>query len=155
MMILQAREFWAEVIASSVDGILFLNDEMTKEVYETIQDTPVPVLFVNALAKGEEFGSVGIDYQGCAFEITEEMIRRGNKDILFVSNERVYSVNVLMEKGYQKAMEANGLEPKIIYSSGDLSINEQFSTLSKYVLEGNVSSGLYGILFITFFKKGN
>lgn len=133
----QAREFWAEVIASSVDGILFLNDEMTQEVYETIQDTPVPVLFVNALAKGDEFGSVGIDYQGCAFEITEEMIRRGNKDILFVSNERVYSVNVLMEKGYQKAMEANGLEPKIIYSSGDLSINEQFfkEYLSKHVPE--------------------
>ncbi len=122
----RAKDFWAEVIASSVDGILFLNDEMTQEVYELVKNTPVPVLFINSVAKGEQFGSVGIDYQGCAYQITEEMIRRGNKDILFVSNERVYSVNILMEKGYHAAMVANGLEPKIIYSSGELAVNEKF-----------------------------
>ena len=37
------EDLWGEVIASSVDGILFMNDEMTKETYRQVEYTPVPV----------------------------------------------------------------------------------------------------------------
>lgn len=118
------KELWSEVIASSVDGILFLNDEMTKETYDIVKHTPVPVLFVNSVAKSNHFGSVGIDYQGCAYNTTQEMINRGNKNILFISTERVYSVNKLMEQGYRQAMEENSLQPRLVHVSGDIHYNE-------------------------------
>jgi len=125
-----ASEVWSEVIASSVDGILLMNDEITKETIEHIRNTPVPVVFVNQISPTEEFGSVGIDYEKCAYDITKEMISRGNKDIMFISTEHKYTVNELKERGYRRAMEEAGLDANIVRSSGDLSINEpQFTEI--------------------------
>lgn len=117
-------ETWREVIASSVDGILFMSDEMDDETYEQIENTPVPVIFVNAISKNPNYGSVSIDNEGCAYKITQEMINRGNKDILFIGTEHNYAVNNLKESGYLRAMKDAGLVPKIIKSTGDIDKNE-------------------------------
>ena len=117
-------EVWSEVIASSVDGILLMNDEITKEAIDHIKYTPVPVVFVNMLSPVDDFGSVGIDYENCAYGITKEMIARGNKNIMFIGTEHKYTVNELKEKGYRKAMIESGLPLNIIRSSGDLKLNE-------------------------------
>lgn len=117
-------ETWSEVIASSVDGILFMSDEMDDETYEQIANTPVPVIFVNAISKNSQYGSVSIDNEGCAYNITKEMINRGNKKILFIGTEHNFAINSLKEQGYVKAMNEAGLSPKIIRSSGDINKNE-------------------------------
>lgn len=115
---------WSEVIASSVDGILFMNDEMTNEVYEEIEHTPVPVIFINAVSKNEQFGSVCIDNEDCSYKITKEMISRGNKKIYFIGTEHKYAINELKEIGYKRAMQEAGLMSKTFYSSGDITTNE-------------------------------
>lgn len=123
-------EVWSEVIASSVDGILLMNDEITKDTIEHVKYTPVPVVFVNMVSPTEEFGSVGINYENCAYEITKEMINRGNKKIMFIGTEHNYTVNELKEKGYQKAMDEAGLKVNVVRSSGNLKINEpQFASI--------------------------
>ena len=121
---------WSEVIASSVDGILFMSDIVTDEVYQQIENTPVPVIFVNGYSKNPKLRSVCIDNEECSYQITKEMIDRGNKKIIYISTEHLYSVNELKEEGYKRAMIEAGFEPTIIKSSGDLSINEsQFVTI--------------------------
>ena len=45
------RDFWGEVIASSVDGILFMNDEMTKEAYQQIEHTVFQLYLFNSLSQ--------------------------------------------------------------------------------------------------------
>lgn len=120
------RELWSEVIASSVDGILFMSDEMTKEIYQQIEYSPIPVVFVNSLSKKDTIGSVGVDYEECAYNITNEMIKRGNKKIVFIGTEHKYTLNEMKQQGYVHAMQDNNLEPKCIYSSGNISTNEVF-----------------------------
>lgn len=120
------KEMWGEVIASSVDGILFMSDEMTKEIYQQIEYAPVPVVFVNSLSKKDTIGSVCVDYEECAYNITKEMIERGNKNIVFIGTEHKYALNEMKQKGYVNAMKDNNLEPKCFYSSGDIHINEGF-----------------------------
>lgn len=120
------RELWSEVIASSVEGILFMNDEMTKEIYQMIDYTPVPVVFVNALSKKDTIGSVCVDYEECAFDITNKMIEKGNKNIVFVGTEHKYTLNEMKQKGYVRAMTEAKLEPKLYYSSGDIAKNEKY-----------------------------
>ena len=120
------RELWSEVIASSVEGILFMNDEMTKEIYQMIDYTPVPVVFVNALSKKDTIGSVCVDYEECAFDITNKMIEKGNKNIVFVGTEHKYTLNEMKQKGYVRAMTEAGLEPKLFYSSGNIPMNEKY-----------------------------
>ncbi|MDD3348571.1 MAG: LacI family DNA-binding transcriptional regulator [Bacilli bacterium] len=122
----QERDLWGEVIASSVDGILFMNDEMTKEAYQQIEYTPVPVVFVNSLSQKDTIGSVCVDYEQCAYEITKTMINRGNKKIVFVGTEHKYALNEMKQKGYVRAMQEMGLPVDIIYSSGDINKNELF-----------------------------
>ena len=129
------RELWSEVIASSVEGILFMNDEMTKEIYQMIDYTPVPVVFVNALSKKDTIGSVCVDYEECAFDITNKMIEKGNKNIVFVGTEHKYTLNEMKQKGYVRAMTEANLEPKLYYSSGDIAKNEKYFT---ELLDNNV-----------------
>ena len=118
------KELWSEVIASSVDGILFMNDEMDKEAYQLIENTPVPVVFVNALSKNRGIGSVTIDNEECAYELTKEMINKGNKDILFISTESFYAINDQMLNGYKRAILESGLKENLLLSSGKIHINE-------------------------------
>lgn len=121
----QEQELWSEVIASSVDGILLMNDEMTPETFKLIQNTPVPILFVNAVPQTDQFGSVCINNEECGYNITKQMINKGNRDIMFIGTEHKYTVNDLKLKGYMKAMEEYNLPINIVYSSGDIHINEK------------------------------
>ena len=122
----QQEDLWGEVIASSVDGILFMNDEMTKETYRQVEYTPVPVVFVNSLSQKDTIGSVCVDYEDCSYSITKEMINRGNKKIVFVGTEHKYTLNEMKERGYKRAMNEAGLTPEVIYSSGNIDKNEVF-----------------------------
>ena len=89
------KNLWGEVIASSVDGILFMNDEMKKEIYQMVEYAPVPVVFVNSLSKKDTIGSVCVDYEECAYSITKKMIEKGNTIVVIEHNlEDVYEVEV-------------------------------------------------------------
>lgn len=118
------KELWGDVIASSVDGILFMNDEMSDEVLELVDASPVPVVFVNAMAKSKQYSSVAIDSEDCSYNITKQMIEKGNKKIVFITTSHFFSINELKVKGYKKAMKEAGLEPVIIDSTGKLDQNE-------------------------------
>lgn len=121
---------WGNVVASSVDGILLMSDELDEDIYKQIENTPVPVIFVNAQSRNPKFGSVTIDNHASGYHITKEMISRGNKKILFIGTEHNYTINEAKEKGYQKAMSEAGLQQRIIKSTGDVDVNEiQFSQL--------------------------
>lgn len=129
------KDVWGNVIASSVDGIILMNDEMSPEVYDMIKFTPVPVIFVNAFSRQQEFGSVGVDNEKCSYELTKEMISKGNKKIVFVSTNHSYVVNEQREKGYNNAMIEAGLKPEIFKTTGLLSQNE--IDFEKYLSSNN------------------
>jgi len=67
-----------------------------------------------------------VDYEEAAYHITTEMIKRGNKKIVFIGTEHKYALNEMKQKGYAHAMQDNNLEPKFYYSSGNININEGF-----------------------------
>lgn len=120
------KDLWGEIVASSVDGILFTSDEMTKEVYQMVEYSPVPVVFVNALSKKDTIGSVCVDYEECTYDITKKMIDKGNKNIIFVGTEHKYTLNEMKQKGYLRAMNDANLTPRLCYSVGDISKNEVY-----------------------------
>ena len=120
----EEKELWGDVIASSVDGILFMNDEMSEEVLELSNASPVPVVFVNANANSKQYCSVSIDNEECAYNITKQMIEKGNKKIVFVTTSHFFSINELKVKGYKRAMEEAKLPYEVIDSTGKLDQNE-------------------------------
>ena len=115
------------VAAEQVDGILFLNDELDaarkKEAMDCIKEAQIPVVLSNVIYEEEDIPSVAIDYETATYEITKRMMASGRKDIYMFSTVRRYSINNKKVAGYVNAMTEAGLEPKILRTSGDVSIN--------------------------------
>ena len=128
------KELWGDVIASGVDGVLYINDELTNEHLELIMEASVDVVLTNTICNDPGVPSVSIDYVKAAYDITKEMIARGNKKIWMITSIRKYMVNDLKVQGYNKAMQEAGLEPKVIPVSGKTELNE--ATYREILSEG-------------------
>jgi LacI family transcriptional regulator len=118
------RELWGDVMASGVDGVLYINDEITEEHLDILSEVSVDVVLTNTVCKEPSFPSVAIDYKKAAYDITKEMISRGNKKIWMITTIRKYMVNDLKVEGYQKAMEEAGLQSYVLQVSGKTELNE-------------------------------
>ncbi|MGD9909126.1 MAG: LacI family DNA-binding transcriptional regulator [Candidatus Izemoplasmatales bacterium] len=121
-------EMLKEVVASQVDGILYLNDEINEVQYNmlnVIQDEyKVPIVLANTLYPYDnKLVTVCIDYFKAAYELTKRLVEEGRKNIYLLTTARKYMVNDLKEEGYLKAVKEAGLEPNIVRTSGDITIN--------------------------------
>lgn len=136
-----------EIIAAQVDGILYLNDEITDAQYDflkTVKNTyQIPVVLANTFYPGDdEIPSVSIDYEKAGYEITKKLIDEGRKNIYMVSTVRKYMVNDLKENGYLKAVNEAGLPSKIMRTSGRISINTEH--FNEYFKE-NIVDGVVAV----------
>lgn len=127
---LNQEDILREIIAAQVDGILYLNDEVTNDQYEFLQrvrdEYSIPVVLTNTVFPDhEDIPSVSIDYEKAAYEMTKLLIEEGRKNIFMVSTVRKYMVNDLKESGYLRAIEEAGLSPKIMRTSGRVSVNTE------------------------------
>jgi len=118
------KELWRDVVASGVDGVLYVNDEITDEHLELITDASKHVVLTNTVCNDPSVPSVSIDYQKAAYQITKTMIERGNKNIWLITSAKKYVANDLKVNGYLEAMKEAGLEPQIIPVSGKTELNE-------------------------------
>ncbi|MDF2699702.1 MAG: ccpA [Haloplasmataceae bacterium] len=119
-------DVWQEVYASQVDGIIYLNDELTEQNIEQIRKSDVPVVLCNTTDENNVVPSVSIDFEAAFYNGTKSFIEKGRKDILLVSTRSAFSVNALKERGYVKAIEEAGLKSNIVRTSGRLAVNYPF-----------------------------
>lgn len=125
---MEESEMLKEVVASQVDGILYLNDEINEQQYlmlNVIQDEyKVPIVLANTLYPYDnKLVTVCIDYFKAAYELTTRLIAAGRKNIFLLTTARKYMVNDLKEEGFLKAMKEADLSPNIVRTSGDIIVN--------------------------------
>ena len=118
------RELWGNVDASGVDGVLYINDEITDDHIDIILESGMNVVLTNSVCSDNNIPSVSIDYKKAAYDITKEMINRGNKKIWMITTIRKYMVNDLKVAGYLEAMQEAGLDAKVLSVSGKTELNE-------------------------------
>lgn len=118
------NDLWQDVIASGVDGVLYINDELTEEHEKMLMDIPMDVVLTNTACSNPKLAMASLDYKKAAYEITKEMIKRGNKKIWMITTIRKYMMNDLKVDGYLAAMKESGLEPRVISVSGKTELNE-------------------------------
>ena len=123
----EAADTVQKIVAEQVDGVLYLNDELSDESIEEVKDilfkNAIPFVFANVSSDDKRVPIVSIDYERASYELTKLLIADERKNIYLLSTARKYSVNTKKESGYLKAMEEANLEPKIFRTSGDVSIN--------------------------------
>ena len=121
------KETMRIIVAEQVDGILFLNDELSEEdmelVLNHIKDAQIPLVLCNVFFH-DDIPAVRIDYEKATYEITKDLLAKGRRDIYLASTVRKYTINDHKEIGYVRAMQEAGLEPKIFRTSGDVAVNK-------------------------------
>ena len=132
------------VVSEQVDGILFLDDELTQDQMElcrtTFEEANIPMVLTNALFDNKNIPAVMVDYKQAAYDVTKLLIDQGRKDIFLISTVRRFSVNVEKERGYTEAMVDAGLEPRIFKTSGVLAINSQH--FHEYFAHNNIDGAV-------------
>lgn len=118
------KELWSNIMSASVDGVLYINDEITDEHLKIMKEQNTSLVLTNTVCKDKEFASVSIDYYKAAYDITKEMISRGNKKIWIVTTKRKYAVNDLKVEGYLTAMKEAGLSPYVLQVHGKTELNQ-------------------------------
>jgi LacI family transcriptional regulator len=121
-------EMLQDVVASQADGILYMNDEINEEQFQTLSkikdEYGVPVVLANTVYPyADSLTTVSIDYYQAGYEVTKRLIEEGRKNIFMLTTARKYMVNDLKEAGYQKAIEEAGLKMNIFRTSGDITVN--------------------------------
>jgi LacI family transcriptional regulator len=119
-----------EIVAAQVDGMLYLNDEITDSQHDFLKkvrdEYQIPIVLTNTIyPKSDEIPSVSIDYEQAGYEMTKRLIEDGRSNIYMVSTVRKYMVNDLKEQGYLRAISEAGLTPRIMRTSGRISINTE------------------------------
>ena len=118
------NELWQDVFASGVDGVLYINDEITEEHEKMLLNIPMDVVLTNTACSNPKLAMASLDYKKAAYEITKDMIARGNTKIWMITTLRKYVMNDLKVEGYLAAMEEANLEPRVISVSGKTELNE-------------------------------
>lgn len=115
------------IVAEQVDGILYLNDELTDDEVEKVKEVftknQIPFVFANVAVNDKTVPAVSIDYEKASYEITKLLVEHDAKEVYMLSTQRMYSTNLLKESGYARAMTEANLSPKIFRTSGDTKIN--------------------------------
>lgn len=126
---MNVKDILQDIVAEQLDGVLYLNDELSEKNLEAARtifvQNRIPFVLANVFSDDPDIPMVSIDYEKAGYEITKMMIDDNRKNIFLLSTARRYSVNDKKEEGYSRAMLEAGLEPKIFRTSGDTHINRQ------------------------------
>ncbi len=120
---------YLELYKSGIMDGLIINPSGSKkniELYEAMENTEFPFVFVDRYINTINTGFVVTDGLICGARITKELVKRGHKKILFVAHGRSKDTSVQIERyeGYKETMHRFGLVPRRVYLDETIPINK-------------------------------
>lgn len=97
------------MLSKQVDGIVMMSDKVTKNIQDSMDHAPVPIVLAGSVDELKEVPSVNIDYFQAAYEALKVLIDNGHKRIAFVSGPMSYTITQYKLAAYKKALEDAGL----------------------------------------------
>ncbi|GEB40567.1 catabolite control protein A [Leuconostoc lactis] len=97
--------------SKQVDGIIFMGNELDREVLNTIAAADAPVVLAGSVDSEGKLPSVNINYVNAIQEVTETVINHGHRRVALVTGPMSHAINRLHRLvGYQAGLEAAGIE---------------------------------------------
>ena len=97
--------------SKQVDGIIFMGNELDREVLNTIAAADAPVVLAGSVDSEGKLPSVNINYVKAIQEATETVINHGHRRVALVTGPMSHAINRLHRLvGYQAGLEAAGIE---------------------------------------------
>ncbi len=106
------RKYLDTLIDKGVDGMIFLGTRPAelKQQYIINLSEKMPVLMINDYMIGSNVYSVMTDETEGAYQAVNYLIGLGHKKIAFINGDVDYTTYRYKYRGYERALEANGLE---------------------------------------------
>lgn len=97
--------------SKQVDGIIFMGNELDREVLNTIAAADAPVVLAGSVDSEGKLPSVNINYVAAIQEATETVINHDHRRVALVTGPMTHAINRLHRLvGYQAALESAGIE---------------------------------------------
>lgn len=97
--------------SKQVDGIIFMGNELDREVLNTIAAADAPVVLAGSVDGEGKLPSVNINYVKAIQEATETVINHGHRRVALVTGPMSHAINRLHRLvGYQAGLEAADIE---------------------------------------------
>lgn len=98
-----------------VDGLLFMSDNISREVINTFEAAQLPVVLCASSDEKELIPSVNIDNRKASYDATNFLLGEGSKKVLFIGGPRHHTVNGRPRyQGYEDAMKERNIEFDVI-----------------------------------------
>lgn len=129
-----------------VDGVIYMGNALVEEIEEFIDELEIPIVTTGTIGKKEKHPSVIIDSFKAAYDATNYLIDKGNKNIAFIGfYPSMYGGNYeKLFNGYKKAVEdrLNYNENLVYFSS--LNSEEGYKGINKILEKENIDAVFCG-----------
>ena len=99
------------LLSMRVDGLIISISQQTKnyEIFNTIRNYNVPLVFMDRVVELPGFSSVTVDDQGGSFKAIEHAIKMGYKKIAHLAGYQEINIGKRRYLGFKKAMKKNNI----------------------------------------------
>lgn len=111
------QQLFNDLLAKQVDGIIYMGETISNDIYKEMCNSRVPVVFAGAIDDQQQISSVNIDYVKAVRDVVKFLIDNGNRKIALVTGDLNSPINGKYRlEGYQQALENAGIS----YSSDNV-----------------------------------
>lgn len=98
-----------KIVKSRADGVILFNNDQIDDEIELVSKYKIPTVVIGAKVSSDFMGSICVDSKKIAYDIVNNYLSKGKKDIVFVSPKQNL-VNVEnMIAGFEEAYKNHGL----------------------------------------------
>ncbi|EHN59815.1 LacI family DNA-binding transcriptional regulator [Oenococcus kitaharae] len=132
------KEAFETLMSQHVDGIVYIGNKTSQEMFDLLKSSPVPVVFAGSVAQDGKLPSVNIDYVQ-AFQQAGDILKQHLSDtqIALVDNPGESGLSALRQQGFLKAVSKGKIyESEDDYRSG--------YNLAHHLLEDGIKGVIVG-----------
>ena len=138
-----ATDYITAYLAGHVDGIIFVGEDNQgpdEKSVEAIRESKIPFVAYDCQRPSDDYSTIDLDYQGGARHLTERILARGPKRLLYVRPSTDTAQERLREEGVRLACERRGFDGLLV---GALPVTlENIDVWDTRYSVGNTAEGL-------------
>ncbi|MBY0124126.1 catabolite control protein A [Bacillus sp. S/N-304-OC-R1] len=98
------------MLGKQVDGIVFMGGNITEELVQEFEKSPVPIVLAGSIEETERIPSVNINYEQATYDAITNFIDKGHKEVAIVLGPKHDPINGVKKlEGYKRALADKGL----------------------------------------------
>lgn len=110
-----------KVVKSRADGVILFNNEQIEQEIELVNKYKIPSVVIGSRVSSDFMGSIFVDAKKITYDIVNQYLENGKKDIVFVTPKQNLIKTEDMIAGFEAAYQNHGLsfdsEKQIIHTS--------------------------------------